>query len=89
MATYSERDLDLIFAKAQPYPGYPGYALDCDGRIIGRHAYGQAGDFGWEVDHVIPSAIGGLHAFGNVRPRHWMGNSSAGGLLGGLLNKVR
>jgi len=58
--------------------------MDCDNRIICRAEYGKYTAFGWQVDHAIPVVLGGPDFFSNLRPRHWMGNSAAGGLLGGL-----
>ena len=84
---YSEAELDLIFTRANPVPGAPGVARDCDGRIICRSDYGAYSEFGWQVDHIQPIALGGLLGeFLNMRPRHWHGNTSAGGLLGALLS---
>jgi hypothetical protein len=82
---YSEFVLDLIFQKATRTLGWPEWAIDCDGRFIRRSEYGQYSEFGWQVDHTVPSAIGGNDLFANLRPRHWRGNSMAGGSLGGLL----
>jgi hypothetical protein len=39
--------------------------------------------FGWEIDHVFPSALGGSDTIDNLRPLHWRNNSSLGGILGG------
>lgn len=89
MATYTESELDLIFRKGWPVRGYPGYVYDCDSRIIGRHEYGKRTTYGWEVDHQVPASLGGPSVYGNLRPRHWLGNSYSGGLLGGLLSGQR
>lgn len=41
-------------------------------------------DYGWEIDHQFPSALGGLDVIGNKRPLHCKANAWLGGLLGGL-----
>ncbi|MGQ0677244.1 MAG: hypothetical protein ACT4N4_14330 [Rhodospirillales bacterium] len=82
MSEYSESALDLIFSKAQ-YVSL-GVRIDCDGRIIWRSEYGKYTAHGWHVDHDIPSILGGGDGFANLRPRHWLGNTRAGGLLGGI-----
>lgn len=65
-------------------------AIDCDGRTIRLRDYGnRLSEFGWEVDHITPKALGGTDAPNNLRARHWRGNSSAGGILGGLMNLGR
>src|SRR5947199_8764840 len=58
--------------------------LDCDRRIICWAEYGKTTARGWEIDHAIPTAVGGLDVYGNLRARHWQGNRSAGGILSGL-----
>ena len=63
------------------------FAYDCDGRLIFFEQYGQYSDYGWQIDHAHPSALGGLDVHANKRPRHWRGNSSAGGILGALLSR--
>lgn len=62
------------------------FALDCDGRVIRREDYGKLTEYGWEIDHAHPTALGGSGHHTNLRARHWRGNRSAGGLLGGLMN---
>jgi hypothetical protein len=62
---------------------------DCDGRWIERAEYGKLTAFGWEIDHALPSILGGLDIYANKRPRHWRGNRSAGGLINSLLNPTR
>jgi hypothetical protein len=57
---------------------------DCDDRIICWSEYGQTTARGWEIDHATPTALGGTDVDSNLRARHWQGNRSAGGLLGGL-----
>src|SRR5258708_26469293 len=61
---------------------------DCDGRKIRKPDYGKLTEYGWEIDHVAPSALGGLNAIHNKRPRHWQGNPSAGRLLAEALAQV-
>lgn len=61
------------------------WAVDCDGRKIKKSDYGKLTEYGWEIDHVAPSALGGLNALHNKRPRHWQGNRSAGGMLANAL----
>jgi len=41
--------------------------------------------YGWEIDHIRPTALGGLDTASNVRALHWQNNARLGGLLGGAL----
>jgi hypothetical protein len=86
---YSERELDDIFYSAPAVPGMPGYVYDCDGEVICRYDYGKYTTYGWHVDHDPPLAIAGLFGDrGVLRPRHWLGNTSAGGSLGNLMKAL-
>jgi hypothetical protein len=57
---------------------------DCDGRLIHTDHYGKHTQYGWEIDHIMPKALGGLDIPSNVRARHHYGNALAGGFLGSL-----
>jgi hypothetical protein len=74
--------------KATFVPGQM-YRIDCDGRAIVWDQYGKYGEFGWQIDHIIASVFGGLDELWNLRARHWMGNSQAGGLAGVLATRLR
>lgn len=89
--TYSERELDDIFyGGGDPVPGWPpGYIYDCDGRIVCRWEHGEYSKYGWQVDHDPPLSLGALlGGFSRLRPRHWLGNTSAGGLLGNWIKEL-
>lgn len=81
-----EAEKVAAWSKAQRYPGdlTDWRRIDCDGRIIYWVEYGQNTAYGWHKDHIIPSALGGSDEPHNLRARHWLGNCSAGGLLGGF-----
>lgn len=74
---------------AKEIPGSPHYRIDCDGRMICWSEYGKNSLYGWHIDHIIPTAIGGIMSMGNTRARHWKGNTSAGGFLGSVLREAR
>ncbi|UKK83834.1 HNH endonuclease [Sphingopyxis sp. BSN-002] len=61
--------------------------VDDFGNVIRWENYGQTdSEYGWEVDHIQPSALGGQNHFGNLRALHWRANRSLGGFLGNALN---
>jgi hypothetical protein len=65
-------------------------ALDEEGNVICRSHYGRRdSQYGWEIDHRHPTALGGSNAFGNLRALHWHANCRHGGLLGNALNALR
>jgi hypothetical protein len=79
----------IAWSRALEIPGHPLYRIDCDGKMICWNDYGSLSEYGWEIDHAHPLGLGGLDVHGNLRARHWRGNRSAGGILGGLLNSGR
>jgi len=76
----------IAWNNAAPMQNSPD-RIDCDGRIICWAEYGLKTACGWEIDHAIPTALGGSDLYENIRARHWQGNSKAGGILGGLLSE--
>ncbi len=75
--------------RCRPRPGFPpqDWRLDDYGTAIRRSDYGVQGDYGWEVDHIVPTAIGGTDTLDNVRALHCRKNRSLGGLLGNALEQ--
>jgi hypothetical protein len=49
--------------------------------------YGRLTEHGWEIDHHLPSALGGRDQSANLRPLHWKNNRRRGALIGALLNR--
>lgn len=80
---------NAAWLNASPVPGTSETRMDCDGRYIDWFEYGKTSAFGWQIDHITPTALGGGDVPGNVRARHYIGNTSAGGLLGALFNTKR
>ena len=59
---------------------------DAFGNFIVWSAYGDRGsDYGWEIDHIRPTVLGGGDNGSNLRALHWRNNSGLGGLLGNAL----
>ena len=75
------------WANATSIPGSTD-KIDCDGRIIRWSEYGQRTTYGWEIDHIRPTILGGGDGPYNLRARDWQGNRSAGGMLGSLLSGI-
>ncbi|MEJ8571207.1 HNH endonuclease signature motif containing protein [Microbaculum marinum] len=63
---------------------------DHTGALIMYSEYGnRASRYGWEIDHIIPVAVGGTDYLYNLRPLNCFSNASAGGLLGTVLTGRR
>jgi hypothetical protein len=70
-------------------PGFDAtiWRWDCNGHVIRWSDYGnRSSDYGWELDHILASALGGADHSNNIRALHWRSNATHGGLLGAVLN---
>jgi hypothetical protein len=64
------------------------WRMDDAGNAIYLHAYGdQSSPYGWQIDHITPTALGGTDDLWNLRPMHCKKNASMGGILGNLLSR--
>ena len=58
------------------------FRTDCDGRRMRWEEYGKYSEYGWHIDHVTRTTLGGHDRPWNWRARHWYGIYIAGGLSG-------
>ncbi len=82
--------LKQIWNKATPISGYTPevWRRDYFGSAINWGDYGNRNsEYGWEVDHYIPTHKGGSDALENLRPLNWKNNAKKqDNLLSQLLN---
>lgn len=63
-----------------------GFRKDDSGNWIHRDHYGKRdSEYGWEIDHIYPSSLGGHDGLSNVRPLHWRANCAKSDTRPGLL----
>jgi len=63
-----------------------GFRKDDYGNWIHRDQHGKRNhQYGWEIDHVHPSSLGGNDRLSNVRPLHWQANVRKSDTTPGLL----
>ncbi len=68
--------------------GYGDFRVDDYGNIIRWEDYGNTNsEYGWEIDHIHPSALGGSDRYANLRALHFRTNRSLGGQLNALLGR--
>lgn len=78
-----------VWRKGRPIAGYDPtiWRHDAYGRVIRFGDYGKRGaEYGWEIDHIHPVAMGGWDMIDNLRPLSCSANARLGGLLGALLD---
>lgn len=58
------------------------------GHVIRFADYGdRSSNYGWEIDHITPTALGGLDIHANKRPLHCARNASLGGILAAFISR--
>lgn len=81
-----------VWEKGEPIFGYSAqeYRRDAFGNTIAYSEYGnRQSDLGWEIDHIVPKAVGGTDALNNLRPLHYRANASLGAFIGQALGQFR
>ena len=83
LADFARRDRRKLVAwnHAALIPGRDGneWRMDDYGCRIRFSDYGdRESDFGWEIDHIVPLARGGLDIDSNLRALYWAVNASRG-----------
>ncbi|MYA27903.1 MAG: HNH endonuclease [Nitrospira sp. SB0672_bin_25] len=66
-----------VWQKGHPIPEYDPaqWRWDDDGNPILFSAYGDRNSkYGWELDHIVSAAAGGLRVLSNLRPLQWEAN---------------
>ncbi|GEM_PF-476453 len=77
--SFSNETILQVWEKGEPVTGcLPEFIrVDDHGYFISRHEYGNRdSQFGWEIDHIVPHAMGGSSDVWNLRPLHWRTNAA-------------
>lgn len=77
----TEEEIDAIWQKGRIVSDYDPskFRKDACGAWIARDQFGKTdAEFGWEVDHIYPQALGGGDDPENKRPLHFKNNRSKG-----------
>ncbi|MCK9595440.1 MAG: HNH endonuclease [Candidatus Omnitrophica bacterium] len=77
--SFNEYMVQMVWEKGVIVPGYDSsvWRKDTCGAWICRSFYGnREASYGWEIDHIKPSACGGGDNLDNLRPLQWQNNAS-------------
>lgn len=56
-----------------------GFRKDACGAWMQLQQHGNRNsEYGWEIDHIVPEALGGTSVLSNLQPLHWKNNAAKG-----------
>jgi hypothetical protein len=71
-------------AKIDPRRHPTEWRIDDYGNLIRWADYGdRCSPYGWEIDHIHPTILGGIDSAQNTRALHWRENARHGGSISG------
>ena len=76
-----ENTINRVWREGFVAEGYDSdlFRKDAAGAWISRSEYGnRESKFGWEIDYIYPTALGGDSSEENLRPMQWENNLSKG-----------
>ena len=88
MSLSKQIEIVHVWSLGHEIPNYDSnvWRRDDNGDVIKFSEYGNRdSEFGWEIDHIHPSALGGSDHLSNKRPLHCRRNTADGGALGNAL----
>jgi hypothetical protein len=90
LAPSDEQKKTAVWIKGHVIDGYDPaiWRRDDFGHPIRYSDHGNRNSpYGWEMDHITPTALGGLDIVPNLRPLRCATNAGLGGLLAGVLKR--
>jgi hypothetical protein len=89
--SWTEQKKIAAWTACRTIEGFPpsDYRVDAYGNVILWSHYGLQTDYGWEIDHAHPTALGGPDVLANLRALQWRKNRELGGHVGNALNVYR
>lgn len=77
MSQFPDQIINSVWIKtAQVVEGYDPdiWRKDFAGAWIRKDHYGVESKYGWEIDHLLPSSLGGADDLSNLNALHWKNN---------------
>jgi len=75
--SFDDATIEAVWKKGTP-ESYEGFRKDACGASMQRSKYGQTVQYGWEIDHIKPVALGGSDDLSNLQPLQWENNRAKG-----------
>ena len=75
-ASFTDAVIEAVWSKGRPDPPHPltTRRRDVCGASTQRYAYGTEGLYGWEIDHIKPTALWGADDLANLQLLHGENN---------------
>lgn len=77
--SFDESTVNAVWQKGQIIFGQDpnNYRRDTCGALMKKSEYGNTNSvYGWEIDHIKPSSLGGSDGLYNLQPLQWENNRS-------------
>jgi hypothetical protein len=75
---FDQETIEKVWAKGRQELWFTFFKRDACGASIEKDEFGKETEYGWEIDHIVPVAMGGTDDLGNLQPLHWENNRSKG-----------
>ena len=75
--SFDDTIIEAVWRKGTP-ESYESFRTDVCGASMQRSKYGLTEQWGWEIDHIKPVALGGSDDLSNLQPLQWENNRAKG-----------